>query len=45
MRVSPSTLASDLKEARDGYQLRRLEKGIAANDLLLIDELSYARFN
>ena len=45
MRVSPSTLASDLKEARDGYQLRRLEKGIAASDLLLIDELSYARFN
>ena len=36
---------SELKEARDGCQLRRLEKGIAANDLLLIDELSYARFN
>ena len=38
-------LASELKEARDSYQLRRLEKGIAANDLLLLDELSYARFN
>ena len=36
---------SELKEARDGCQLRRLEKGIAANDLLLIDEISYARFN
>ena len=38
-------MASELKEARDGYQLRRLEKGIAANDLLLLDKLSYARFN
>ena len=43
--ANAATLASELKEARDGYQLRRLEKGIAANDLLLIDELSYARFN
>lgn len=43
--ANAATLASELKEARDGDQLRRLEKGIAANDLLLIDELSYARFN
>lgn len=34
-----------MKEVRDGYQLCRLEKGIATNDLLLIDELSYVRFN
>ena len=43
--ANAATLASELKEARDSYQLRRLEKGIAANDLLLLDELSYARFN
>ena len=39
-----TTLASDLKEARDSYQLRRLEKAISSMDLLLLDELSYARF-
>lgn len=43
--ANAATLASELKEARDGYQLRRLEKGITTNDLLLIDELSYVRFN
>ena len=43
--ANAATLASELKEVRDGYQLCRLEKGIATNDLLLIDELSYVRFN
>ncbi|MCR4666569.1 MAG: IS21-like element helper ATPase IstB [Desulfovibrio sp.] len=41
---SATTLASELKEARDSYQLRRLEKTISGTDLLLLDELSYARF-
>ena len=40
-----TTLAAELKEARDSYQLRKLEKSIAASDLLLIDELSYAKFD
>lgn len=40
-----STLASELKEARDEYRLRKIEKAIAGVDLLLLDELSYARFN
>ena len=39
------TLAAELKEARDEYKLRKLEKSIAGADLLLLDELSYARFN
>lgn len=42
---SATTLASELKEARDSYQLRRLEKTISGADLLLLDELSYARFS
>lgn len=40
-----TTLASELREARDSYQLRRMEKSIAGADLLLLDELSYARFD
>ena len=40
-----STLAYELKEARDEYRLRKIEKAIAGVDLLLLDELSYARFN
>ena len=40
-----TTLASELREARDTYQLRKLEKAIASMDLLLLDELSYASFN
>lgn len=40
-----STLASELKEARSDYQLRKREKTIAGADLLLLDELSYAKFN
>lgn len=42
---SAATLAAELREVRDTYQLRRLEKSIAAVDLLLLDELSYARFD
>ena len=42
---SAATLAAELREARDNYQLRRLEKSIADVDLLLLDELSYARFD
>ena len=40
-----TSLAAELREARDNYQLRKLEKSIASTDLLLLDELSYARFN
>lgn len=40
-----TTLATELREAKDSYQLGKLEKSIATVDLLLIDELSYARFN
>ena len=41
---SASTLATELKEAKDNYQLRKMEKAIAAVDLLLLDELSYTSF-
>ena len=37
-----TTLASELREARANYQLRKIEKMLAGIDLLLIDELSYA---
>lgn len=40
-----ASLATELAEARDDYQLRRMEKSIAAADLLLVDELSYTRFS
>jgi DNA replication protein DnaC len=40
-----ATLAVELREAKDGYQLRKKEKSIANADLLLLDELSYASFN
>ncbi|MBB5337644.1 IS21-like element helper ATPase IstB [Pectinatus brassicae] len=40
-----TTLASELRESRDNYQLRKIEKMLAGVDLLLIDELSYASFN
>lgn len=42
---SAATLAAELREARDNYQLRRMEKSIADVNLLLLDELSYARFD
>lgn len=38
-------LVTELREAKDSYQLNKLTKGIAGVDLLLIDELSYASFN
>lgn len=37
-------LVTELREAKDGYHLRKMEKSIAAADLLLLDELSYASF-
>jgi DNA replication protein DnaC len=40
-----TTLATELCEAHDDYQLRKMEKTLSGADLLLIDELSYARFN
>ena len=40
-----ATLATELCEAHDDYQLRKMEKTLSGADLLLIDELSYARFN
>ncbi|WP_298676413.1 IS21-like element helper ATPase IstB [uncultured Megasphaera sp.] len=40
-----TTLAAELREARDNYQqLRKMEKAIAGTDLLLLGELSYASF-
>ena len=39
-----TTLVTELREATDGYHLRKMEKSIAAADLLLLDELSYASF-
>ena len=40
-----TTLAAELREAKDDYQLRKQEKTIANADVLLLDELSYASFN
>lgn len=40
-----STLVTELREARDEYSLRRMGKKLSTADLLLIDELSYAKFN
>lgn len=40
-----TTLATELKEAKDSYQLRKMEKAVAATDLLLLDELSYTSFS
>ncbi|WP_281519065.1 IS21-like element helper ATPase IstB [Acidaminococcus timonensis] len=40
-----TTLATELCEAHDDYQLRKMEKTLSGADLLLIDELSYARFS
>lgn len=39
-----TTLASELREAHDNYQVRKMEKAIAGTDPLLLDELSYASF-
>lgn len=40
-----STLSTELTEARDNYQLGRLERQLAKADLLILDELSYLSFN
>ena len=39
-----TTLVTEFREAKDSYSLRKLEKSIAAANLLLLDELSYASF-
>jgi len=40
-----STLSTELTEARDNYQLGRLERQLNKTDLLILDELSYLSFN
>ena len=40
-----STLSTELTEARDNYQLGRLERQLDKTDLLILDELSYLSFN
>lgn len=39
------TLATELTEARDAYQLGRIERQLEKTDLLILDELSYMSFN
>lgn len=39
-----TSLASELREAHDNYQPRKMEKVIVSTDLLLLDELSYVSF-
>lgn len=39
------TLATELTEARDAYQLGRIERQMEKTDLLILDELSYLSFN
>ena len=40
-----STLSVELTEARDNYQLGKLERQLEKTDLLILDELSYLCFN
>ena len=40
-----ATLSTELCEAKDNYQLGKLEKSLWRADLLILDELSYLRFN
>lgn len=40
-----SSLSTELTEARDSYQLGKLERQLAKTDLLILDELSYLSFN
>ena len=40
-----STLSTELTEARDSYQLGKIERQLARTDLLILDELSYLSFN
>lgn len=39
------TLSRELTEARDAYQLGRIERVLERTDLLILDELSYISFN
>lgn len=39
------TLATELTEARDAYQLGKIERQMEKTDLLILDELSYLSFN
>ena len=39
------TLATELTEARDAYQLGRIEWQLEKTDLLVLDELSYMSFH
>ena len=39
------TLSTELAEARDAYQLGRIERQLEKTDLLILDELSYMSFN
>lgn len=40
-----ATLSTELCEAKDHYQLGKLERTLAKADLLILDELSYLSFN
>lgn len=40
-----ATLSTELCEARDSYQLGKIERALAQADLLILDELSYLSFN
>ena len=39
------SLSTELTEARDSYQLGRIERSLDKTDLLILDELSYMSFN
>ena len=39
------TLSTELAEARDAYQLGKIERQLEKTDLLILDELSYMSFN
>ena len=39
------SLSTELAEARDAYQLGRIERQLDKTDLLILDELSYMSFN
>ena len=40
-----SALSTELTEARDNYQLGKIERQLSRTDLLILDELSYLSFN
>lgn len=39
------TLSTELAEARNSYQLGRIERALARTDLLILDEMGYMSFN